>query len=170
MINNVEVYRDWLSVAYYFAAIVGIPVSIGVYIWEKRKERVTRELEIYLQTCDRYIGYLQQTLEHQELRCGEFIGDEPDLKKSGFTVEQITLYTILIMTLERAYYLYNKLKLCKKNDFGHTWIKYIEWWTTRPDFQRAWVAINGWYEIEFKAFVEEKIAEAQAAQGNKQKV
>ena len=168
VVNNLEAYRDVLSVIYYLATIIGIPVSICVYLWEKRKERTAREMEIYVQTYDRYISYLQQTLEHKELRCGEFTGDEPSLKKSGFSVEQITLYTILTLTLEQAFYLYHKLNLCKKDDFGNTWLDYIAWWTTRPDFQKAWGTIDGWYEAGFKAFVNEKIAEAQATQTKKQ--
>ena len=163
MLANIDAYRELLEVVYYVAAVIGIPASIGVYLWEKRKERVSRELEIYLQTYDRYIAYLQTTLEHKDLKCGEFIGDEPDLKSSGFSFEQITLYTMLTLTLEQAYYLCNKLHFCKKNDIGRVWLDYIAWWTTRPDFQKAWATIDGWYQPGFKAYVTENINKAKAA-------
>jgi len=158
---TLEYIRDILEVAYYAAAIIGIPVGIVVFLLGKKRERENREIDIYLQSYDRYLTYLQMTLQYPSLECGEFRGDDKELLDSGLTVEQATMYSVLTMVLEQTYFLYKKSHLSKNSQFGYIWLEYIKWWAARPDFQKAWKIIDPWLEPELIKFIEAEMTKAQ---------
>jgi hypothetical protein len=152
-----ETIRSVLEIAYYAATIIGIPVGIVVFLVEKRRERISREVDAYLQTFDRYMTYLQDTLEHADQGCGEFRGDEPDLKNSGFSTRQITLFQILFMSMEQAYTVYTYCHFTRKNHYWNIWMQYFEWWASREDFQRAWSLVDPWLHPELKTLIQAHI-------------
>ena len=149
----------------YVATVLGIPIGIAVFWNEKRKERKNREIEIYLKSCDCYIGYLEKILEHPTSGCGDFRGDESALQQTGLTVEQVTLYEILIMTLEQAHFLYVKSGFSTGNANWETWKTYIEWLAGRDDFQKAWKVIDPILDPEFRQFMVVLISRAKTDTG-----
>lgn len=156
--SDIETIKSILEALYYLAAIIAIPVAIVVFVLEKRQEQRNREIDMYLQTADRYIQYLTLTLEHSDLKCGEYTGHEPAITESGFSVDQIVLYEILMMTLEQSYFLYKKSGLSADNGMSRLWTQYIVWWASRPDFRRAWKAIDSYLDHDFVEFVEGEFA------------
>ncbi|HLP26871.1 MAG TPA: hypothetical protein VK477_14415 [Acidobacteriota bacterium] len=141
----------------YVATALGIPIGIAVFWNEKRKERRNREIEIYIKSCDCYLSYLDKILAHPNSGCGDFRGDETSLKQSGLTVEQITIYEILFMTMEQAHFLYAKSDFMRKNATWDTWRDYIAWWAGRPDFQKAWDVVDPWIDPDLRRLIEQEI-------------
>jgi hypothetical protein len=152
-----ELFGVEIKDIYYLFAIIGIPVGICVFLWEKHKERAEREIDIYLQSCDRYIDYLNNTLAHPDLKCGEFRGDEQSLLTSGLSVQQITMYSILMMVMERTYFLYHRSRITGRNEYWTIWGEYIKWWATREDFQKAWRVIDPWLNPKLTELIENEI-------------
>lgn len=48
--------------------VVGLPLAIYVFIFERRKERDSEEEEVYQLLSDNYQEFLKITLEHPDLR------------------------------------------------------------------------------------------------------
>ena len=159
-----EFLSSWLDVLSTIAALVGIPVGIGVFIWEKQRELRLRQIEVFLQSNDRYIAYLDKVLEHPELECGEYRSDDDDVKRSGFSVPQLTLYTQLILVLEQAWYVYQKSGLAGWDDYWKNWEVAFTYWATRDDFRTAWGFLDPNVDSGFGAYMQRLIQVEQECQ------
>jgi hypothetical protein len=51
----------------YFVTVIGLPLSIGVFLYEQRKERENEDEEVYQLLSDKYQDYLKVALGHPEL-------------------------------------------------------------------------------------------------------
>ncbi len=155
---KIETIRLFLETTYYVAAIVGIPVAIIVFIIEKRQERINREIDMYLQTTERYLQFLTLTFENPHIGCGDFNGDEEILIESGFSIQQISLFEILLITLEQCYYIYKKNGFNRGDKFGHVWLEYIVWWASRSDFRKAWAVIDPNLDPDFMTLMKSEFS------------
>ena len=99
-------HKDLLEALSYLATIVGIPIAILAFLYEKRKDRLQREIETYTEANQRYIEYLTLCLEHPEFECAEFLPDDKNAAAAGLSVGKLTMFTILISLLEGGYVLY----------------------------------------------------------------
>ena len=158
---NIDTIIKLLEVIYYLAAIIGIPVAIVVFLLEKRQERRNREIDMYLQTADKYIQFLVLTIENPDLRVGDISDQDETIKESGFTAQQLTMYQILISTLEQAYYLYSTNSLRFNEYFWKVWREYSQWWMTRPEFRKAWEVIDPYCDPGFMKFMDAEFAKYQ---------
>lgn len=154
----------WIELASTIATLVGIPVGIGVFLWERKKERRQKKLEAFFQSNDRYMAFLDKIFENPELNCGEFRTTDDDLKNSGFSVKQLTLFTQLILILEQAWYAYHAVELIKVDDYWNAWQQTFKFWAKREDFQRAWELIDPNVESGFGSHMENLINSAKTQQ------
>lgn len=154
---NPDTLMRILEITYYISAIIGIPVAIVVFILEKRQERRNRDIDMYMQTAERYIQFLTLSLENPNLKVGDISDQDEIVKESGFTSQQLTMYQILISTLEQAFYLYNTNSLKSNEYFWKVWKEYIQWWVTKPDFRKAWKAIDPYCDPEFMKLIESEL-------------
>ncbi len=69
------------------------------------------------------------------------------------------MYTILMMAMEQAYFLYKTSKFTKNNNMWDLWLKYISWWTTREDFCKAWHTVKPYLDPDLTSFIEREIAQ-----------
>jgi hypothetical protein len=112
----------WIELFTNIFTLLGIPVGIGVFIYEKKEERKLRQLESYFQSNDRYMKFLDRIFDHPDLNCGEFRATDDEIRTSGFSVQQLTLFTQLILILEQVWYLYHTTKLAAVDDsVWRTW-------------------------------------------------
>ena len=95
--------KEWLELASSLASAFGIPVAIWLFVRDRRRECRTRTLEAYLETNNQYNAFLDRVFDHPELDCGEFRAADKEAATPGMSVQKMTLFTQLTMTLERPH-------------------------------------------------------------------
>lgn len=107
-----------------------------------------RKLEAYLKANNHYNAILDRVFHHPELDCGEFRASDPEVSGSGMSIRKLTLFTQLILTLERAWFVYEVHGVAsrKLKDDLHgvwkTWLEVFDFWAGRDDFQKVWALIE----------------------------
>lgn len=159
------IYKDFLESVSYLATIVGIPIAIAAFLYEKRKDRLQREVETYTEANQRYIEYLALCLQRPELECAEYLPDDPDAAAVGLSVDKLTMFTILISLLEGGYVLYRNHagEIRKKQWKG--WDDYMVFWANRDDFRRAWALVGPQFDTDFVAHMQRHIEMARIQRG-----
>ena len=150
--------KDLLEAASYVATIIGIPVALLIFLYEKQKQRLAREMETYLLSNQRYTEYLSLCLEHPELDCFDLSVQEPDVAATGLDIKKLTLFTILIATLESGFLLYRRHnQIAIRRNQWRGWYDYMAMWARRPDFRLAWPALGPQFDADFCALMQELI-------------
>jgi len=142
--------KDLLEAASYAATIIGIPVVILVFLYEKKKDRAAQEIETYLSANDKYVHYLALCLEHPDLDCFDLSLLEPDVVATGLDIRKLTLFTILISTLETGFVLYRWHHTAIRRSQWQGWQEYMAMWASRPDFRQAWPALGPQFDLDFR--------------------
>ncbi|MHB1061419.1 MAG: hypothetical protein ACYC0G_05940, partial [Thiobacillus sp.] len=55
---------EWLEAASYIVTIVGLPLAIGVYVYDRQRERQSDEEEIFLRLSDEYADFMRLVIEN----------------------------------------------------------------------------------------------------------
>jgi hypothetical protein len=58
---------EWLEAASYIVTIVGLPLAIGVYIFDRRRDQQTDEEEIFLRLSDEYANFMRLVIDNADL-------------------------------------------------------------------------------------------------------
>src|SRR5262245_20564109 len=59
---------ETMELASYTVTVIGLPLGIGVYVIEQRKERRNEDEEIYQELSDEYMDFLRLGLQHADLK------------------------------------------------------------------------------------------------------
>jgi hypothetical protein len=128
---------DWAEGLSYVVTIFGLPVAIGVFIYEQRRERQGEEEELYQRLSDEYTNFLKLVLSNPDLHL---------LRKSSLeqpmTEEQnerkLAIFNILISLFERAYILVYEEQMDRQTQrLWLSWEDYMREWCRRKDFRDA---------------------------------
>ena len=136
----------------YIVTVFGLPLAIGTFIWEQRKERENEEEEVYQLLSDAYIDFLKLVI------------DNPDLKLrsqcqidalNGDQQERIqVLFEILISLFERAYLLaYDEDMKGKQLRRWRSWDDYMREWCEREDFRNLLPRLLYGEDPDFSAYI-----------------
>lgn len=136
----------------YIVTVFGLPLAIGTFIWEQRKERENEEEEVYQLLSDAYIDFLKLVI------------DNPDLKLrsqcqidalNGDQQERIqVLFEILISLFERAYLLaYDEDMKGKQLRRWRSWDDYMREWCEREDFRNLLPRLLHGEDPDFSAYI-----------------
>jgi hypothetical protein len=158
--------KDLLEALSYVATIIGIPVAIFVFLYEKRKDRLAQEVDSYLRANEKYVQYLSLCLEHPGLECFDLLPLEPQVKATGLDIKKLTLFTILISVLETGYLLYRRHKGTIRQSQWPGWRAYMEMWASRSDFRRAWPTLGPQFDSDFYALMNQLIRETKPLNGS----
>ena len=159
--------KEWLELASSLASAFGIPVAIWLFVRDRRRECRTRTLEAYLETNNQYNAFLDRVFDHPELDCGQFRAADKEAAASGMSVQKLTLFTQLIMTLERSWFVYEIHDVAARDPkddlFGvwRTWEEVFDFWAKRDDFQQAWAIIGPYSPSAFSIDMNKRIANYQ---------
>ena len=137
----------------YIVTVFGLPLAIGTFIWEQRKERENEEEEVYQLLSDAYIDFLKLVI------------DNPDLKLrsqcqidalNGDQQERIqVLFEILISLFERAYLLaYDEDMKGKQLRRWRSWDDYMREWCEREDFRNLLPRLLHGEDPDFSAYIQ----------------
>ena len=123
---------EWLS---YVVTIVGLPLGIGIFLYEQRKERQNEEGELYQRLSDEYTNFLKLVLENADLQLLRQQG-----QPQGLTDKQkerkLIIFGILVSLFERAYLLVYEDDMNKQTRrLWLSWEDYMREWCRREDFR-----------------------------------
>ena len=118
----------------YIVTVVGLPLAIGVFLYEQRKERENEEEEVYQLLSDNYQDFLKVALENPDLRL--FSSDETTTLNADQKERQLIVFVMLTSLFERAYLLLHEEDMSEKQARRwNSWEDYILEWCSRPDFR-----------------------------------
>ena len=147
--------ESW-ELASYVVTVIGLPLAIGVFIYEQRRERQNEQEEIYQRLSDEYADFLKLVLENADLHL--LGGKQPTL-----TSEQLerrhTLFEILIALFERAYLLVYEEHMGKETKrLWQSGEDYMRQWCRRDDFRAQLTLLLEGEDEDFSACIR-RIAE-----------
>jgi hypothetical protein len=136
----------------YVVTVVGLPLAIGLFFYEQRKERATEEEEVYELLARSYHDFLRLALENPDLHL---------ISKSrtrDLTPEQQermqAIFGMLISLFERAYLLlYDEHLSGKEARRWRSWEDFMQEWLERDDFREAIPGLLRGEDPEFAAYI-----------------
>ncbi len=124
-------YWELLS---YVVTVVGLPVALGIFIYEQSKERNNEEEEVYQLLSDSYNDFLRLVIENPDLKLRSQAAT-PDLTDEQLERTQI-IFEMLISLFERAYLTaYDHRMSIKQQRRWHSWDDFMREWCRRVDFR-----------------------------------
>jgi hypothetical protein len=151
---------SWLNVvefSFYLVESFALPFAILVFVFERRKERIADQEELYQRLSDEYTNFLKLVLDNADL---QLLSKRAPLKE--VTEEQkerrLALFGILVSIFERAYILVYEVKMDRQTKrLWSSWEDYMREWCLRPDFRKALPALLEGEDPDFRQYIE-KIA------------
>lgn len=144
---------EWLEAASYLVTIVGLPLAIGVYIYDRRREQQTDEEEIFLRLSDEYAGFMRLVIDNADLNLlspvdrGALSEEQNERKRA--------LFAILVSLFERAYVLVYEDDMNRQQQrLWQSWEDYMHEWSQRDDFRAALPGLLSGEDPGFVATIE----------------
>jgi hypothetical protein len=151
---------EWLEAASYVVTVIGLPLAIGVYLYEQRRDRQNDEEEIFLRLSDEYADFMRLVIDNADLRL--LSPAVPDTLSAEQLERKRALFAILISLFERAYVLvYEESMNRQQARLWQSWEDYMHEWCQREDFRAALPALLQGEDPGFVATIG-RIAEASA--------
>ena len=144
----------------YVVTVIGLPLAIGLFLFEQRKERRNEEAEVYQLLSDNYQDFLKVALDNPDLRL--FSAGAADTLSAEQKERQFIIFTMLVSLFERAYLLLHDEDMSPKQARRwKSWQDYIFEWCRRPDFRASLPALLHGEDPGFVRYVERLAASAQ---------
>jgi hypothetical protein len=148
---------SWLNVvefSFYLVESFALPFAILVFVFERRKERIADQEELYQRLSDEYTNFLKLVLDNADL---QLLSKRAPLKE--VTEEQkerrLALFGILVSIFERAYILVYEVKMDRQTKrLWSSWEDYMREWCLRPDFRKALPALLEGEDPDFRQYIE----------------
>lgn len=146
--------EQW-ELASYVVTVVALPLAIGVFIYERRKERANEEEETYNLLSDNYQEFLKVVLENSDLR---LFSPQPVTLSEEQSDRRVVLYAMLISLFERAYLLLYEPKLSEaKLRRWRSWEDYMREWVGRAAFREHLPILVQGEDPEFAAYIQKLV-------------
>ena len=136
----------------YVVTVVGLPLAIGVFLYEQRKERENEDEEVYQLLSDNYQDFLKIALEHPDLRL--FSSRDNATLNAEQRERTLIIFNMLVSLFERAYLLmYEENMKPKELRRWRSWDDYMREWCRRSDFRAALPQLLSGEDPEFVAYL-----------------
>jgi hypothetical protein len=120
----------------YVVTVIGLPLAIFVFLYEKRKERNNEDEEVYQLLSDNYQDFLKVALANPDLRL--FSATETPQLTEEQKERVLIIFNMLVSLFERAYLLlYGENMTPEQLRRWHSWEDYMLDWCARRDFRAA---------------------------------
>lgn len=138
--------------ASYVVTVIGLPVAIGIYIADQRKERRNEEEESWQRLSDAYNDFLQVVIDHPDLKLRTGRGN------ASLTPEQeermMVIFTMLIGLFERAYLVAWEPDMdAEQARRWNSWEDWMREWCRRRDFSSRLPELLGGEDPDFAAYI-----------------
>jgi hypothetical protein len=120
----------------YVVTVVGLPVAIGIFLYEQRRERENEEEEGYQHLSDAYNAFLKIVLDNADLQLRTH---EPLANPTAEQRERmLVIFDMLISLFERAYLVAwrDDMDAAERRRWN-SWDDYMREWCRRDDFFNA---------------------------------
>jgi hypothetical protein len=141
-------FIELMELLSYIATVVGIPLAVGTYIIQERKERQSEQEEIYDKLMTHYATIQEKLFEYPELDMHTAPSADPETKR-----RQLILYEMLISLFERSYILLEAEKEPEYQRMWNSWVDYIQTWLAKPNFAAALPQLMQGEDPDFVAYV-----------------
>jgi len=142
----------------YVVTVLGLPVAIAVFLFEKRKERMAEEEEVYEALAASYQDFLRLALENPDLRLVSKARTDDLTEEQRERMQAI--FGLLIALFERAYLLLYETHLSgKEARRWRSWEDFMQEWCGRDDFRIAMPALLQGEDPAFAAYLRKLAAE-----------
>lgn len=136
----------------YVVTVLGLPLAVVVFLYEKRKERAAEEEEVYESLSSRYQDFLKLALENPDLRLLS------RTRTTDLNAEQRermqAIFGLLIALFERAYLILYETDLGgKQARRWRSWEDFMQEWCDREDFRAAMPELLVGEDPEFAAYM-----------------
>ncbi|MGJ0535368.1 MAG: hypothetical protein ACR65W_19230 [Methylocystis sp.] len=141
----------------YVVTVIGLPLAIGVFLYEQRKERENEEEEVYQLLSDNYQDFLKVALENPDLRL--FSTEGTTTLNEDQKERQLIIFVMLTSLFERAYLLLHEDDMAPKQARRwNSWEDYILEWCSRQDFRENLPRLLHGEDPSFVRYVEHLVA------------
>jgi hypothetical protein len=142
----------------YVVTVLGLPVAIAVFLFEKRKERMAEEEEVYEALAASYQDFLRLALENPDLRLMSKARTDDLTEVQRERMQAI--FGLLIALFERAYLLLYESNLTgKEARRWRSWEDFMQEWCGRDDFRIAMPELLQGEDPAFAAYLRKLAAE-----------
>ncbi len=143
--------------ASYVVTVLGLPLAIGIFLWEQRKERENEEEEQYQLLSDAYIDFLKIVLANPDL---QLRANEPLANPTAEQRERmLVIFDMLMSLFERAYLVAYKPDMSEVDRRRwNSWDDYMREWCRREDFRNTLPLLLRGEDPEFQEYLR-RIAE-----------
>jgi hypothetical protein len=156
---------SWLNVvefSFYLVESFALPFAILVFVFERRKERMADQEELYQRLSDEYTNFLKLVLDNADLQLLSKLTPLKELSEEQ-KERRLALFGILVSIFERAYILVYEEKMDRQTKrLWSSWEDYMREWCLRPDFRKALPELLEGEDPDFRQYIE-KIARESSA-------
>ncbi|MEW6414194.1 MAG: hypothetical protein AB1482_02960 [Pseudomonadota bacterium] len=127
---------EWLEAASYLVTIVGLPLAIAVFVYDRRRDRQNDEEELFLRLSDEYADFMRLVIDNADL---QLLSAKPRVALNEEQQERKqALFAILVSLFERAYVLVYEDDMSRQQArLWQSWTDYMHEWCAREDFRAA---------------------------------
>jgi hypothetical protein len=148
---------SWMNVvefSFYLVETFALPFAILVYVFERRKERIADQEELYQRLSDEYTNFLKLVLDNADLQLLRKRASLPSLTEEQ-KERRLALFGILVSIFERAYILVYEDHMDKQTKrLWSSWEDYLREWCQRPDFRKALPDLLEGEDPDFRKHIE----------------
>lgn len=139
---------EFMELLSYIATVVGIPLAVGTFMFQEKKERQNEQEEIYDKLMAHYADIQEKLFEYPELDMHSEISNDPETQR-----RQYILYEMLVSLFERSFILLENEKSPEYQRMWNSWVDYIQSWLTKPNFLAALPQLVRGEDPDFVAYV-----------------
>jgi hypothetical protein len=154
--------REMWELASYIVTVLGLPIAIGIFVFQERKERANEEEEGYQLLSNAYNDFLKIVLAHPDLHLRT---NEPLPNPSAEQTERmLVIFDMLISLFERAYLVaYKDSMNGQERRRWNSWDDYMREWCRRDDFHNALPLLLRGEDPDFQAYIRRVAQEERGA-------
>jgi hypothetical protein len=144
--------REVWEIASYVVTVLGLPMAIGIFLWQERNERANEEEEGYQLLSNAYNDFLKVVLAHPDLhlRTNEPLPNPTPEQKERMLV----IFDMLITLFERAYLVAYKADMSsEERRRWNSWDDYMREWCRRDDFYNALPLLLRGEDPDFQGYI-----------------
>jgi len=163
-------WLEWFELLSYVVTIVGLPLAIGIFIYEQRKERQNEEEELYQRLSDEYTSFLKLVLENSDLQLLRQQG-QPQSLTDEQKERKLIIFGILVSLFERAYILVYENDMNKQTRrLWSSWEDYMREWCRREDFRAVLENLLEGEDEDFQKHIRQIVAQEKLGKEITQKI
>jgi hypothetical protein len=144
--------KEIWELASFIVTVLGLPLAIGIFLWQERKERANEEEEGYQMLSNAYNDFLKVVLAHPDLQL------RANTPLPNPTQEQnermLVIFDMLISLFERAYLVaYSEDMNAQQRRYWNSWDDYMREWCRREDFHNALPLLLRGEDPDFQKYI-----------------